>query len=74
MSNTLTAVYTKCHHGNLVKDCLLCQEEKQKYKSLLSQHQATEKDKRIPIYRGCSSGSSGCFCSGRCKEIIGYYE
>ena len=34
-------------------------------------HQAAE-DKRTPIYRGCGGGGGMCFCTGRCKEVIGY--
>lgn len=27
-------------------------------------------DDRIPIYRGCQNQT--CFCTGKCKEVIGY--
>ena len=27
---------------------------------------------RLPVYRGCMS--SVCYCSGQCKEIIGYRD
>ena len=30
------------------------------------------KDKRINVERGCPN--SQCFCTGKCKEIIGYWE
>jgi hypothetical protein len=26
---------------------------------------------KIPIHRGCKA-PNGCFCTGKCKEIIGY--
>lgn len=33
----------------------------------------TQKDLKgkIPIHRGCNA-TDGCFCTGRCKEVIGY--
>ena len=34
-----------------------------------------KEDKRVPIYRGCRAASQGgCFCTGDCKEIIGYRD
>lgn len=30
------------------------------------------KENKIPIYRGCSNES--CFCTGACREIIGYRD
>ena len=30
------------------------------------------RDKRINVERGCPN--SQCFCTGKCKEIIGYWE
>jgi len=27
---------------------------------------------KIPVERGCDS-KDGCFCTGRCREIIGWY-
>lgn len=30
------------------------------------------KNNLVPIYRGCNN--STCFCSGACKEIIGYRD
>ncbi len=69
----MEAKYLNCHHGNLVKYCLTCETEKEGFKNLLHNYsKAQEKDKRIPIYRGCSN--STCFCTGKCKEIVGYYE
>lgn len=34
------------------------------------------KPERLLVQRGCTatSDSSGCFCTGRCRDIIGYYE
>ncbi len=69
----MEAKYLKCHHGNLVMSCLQCAHEKGQVKTDLYNYVKTqEKDKRITIYRGCSNET--CFCTGRCKEIIGYYE
>jgi len=69
----MEAKYLKCHHGNLVRDCRECETEKQQMKSIIyNAVKEQEKDKRIPIYRGCSNGT--CFCTGRCRDIIGYYE
>jgi len=32
-----------------------------------------KEDNRIPILRGCMAAQhGGCFCTGRCNEIIGY--
>ena len=27
---------------------------------------------KIPVERGCNN-KDGCFCTGKCKEVIGYY-
>jgi hypothetical protein len=29
---------------------------------------------KVPIYKGCPVKNGGCFCSGLCKEIIGYRD
>lgn len=30
---------------------------------------------RVPIRKGCpNAGVSGCFCTGRCQEIIGWRD
>ena len=42
--------------------------EKEKLISTLLQN----RDKRINVERGCPN--SQCFCTGKCKEIIGYWE
>lgn len=31
-----------------------------------------ENKDKVPIYRGCQNQS--CFCSGKCREIIGWRE
>jgi hypothetical protein len=31
------------------------------------------KDKEA-ITKGCSSSKQGCFCTGKCKKVIGYRE
>ena len=28
---------------------------------------------KIPVERGCNN-KDGCFCTGKCKEVIGYYQ
>ncbi len=29
----------------------------------------------IPVERGCqASKQGGCFCTGKCREIVGYYK
>lgn len=64
-------VLLKCHHGNLVKTCILCTQELEQFRSFLHAGKL-EEDKRVPILRGCPNEQ--CFCTGRCKEVIGYYE
>lgn len=68
--------YLKCKHNNLVKDCLQCKIEKQNNTALIYDALKTiEEDKRIPIYRGCSAAEQGgCFCTGACREIVGYQD
>lgn len=75
----LKAVYLECHHGikkNSFISCEKCEREKQEiYGGLGFRLKEIEKDKRIPILRGCSVGVGGqCYCTGKCKDIIGYYE
>lgn len=31
-----------------------------------------ENENKVPIYKGCPNHQ--CFCTGECKEIIGYRE
>jgi hypothetical protein len=33
----------------------------------------TVDDRKVPIKRGCPN-KGGCFCTGACKEIIGYRD
>lgn len=33
-----------------------------------------KQDQRKPIYRGCPNGPGSCFCTGVCREVIGYEE
>lgn len=34
-----------------------------------------KKDEKIPILKGCkASEQGGCFCTGECKKVIGYWE
>lgn len=34
------------------------------------------KSDKVPVYKGCSAleAGSNCFCTGECKEIVGYKE
>lgn len=69
--------YIKCRHEKeLLYGCKECDAEKIALYSNISS--AIKKDTRIPILRGCpnlSQGSGGqCFCTGTCKEIVGYRE
>lgn len=32
-----------------------------------------EKSNKVPIRRGCNA-NGGCFCSGKCQEIIGWRD
>lgn len=70
----MKTTYLKCHHGNEKRfGCAQCQKEKNQYFTQAYQSKFTQQeDKRIPIYRGC--GNEMCFCTGACKEIIGYQE
>ena len=73
----MKVTYIKCHHGNLIKDCRECEEEKQEAKSkIFEAAKVKEKSVRIPITRGCPNTTNGgaCFCTGKCQEVIGYYE
>ena len=29
---------------------------------------------KVPIYKGCPNKNNQCFCTGVCKEIIGYRD
>ena len=67
-------VFLKCHHGNLVRDCQECELEKEQTRNVIyNSVKEQDKDKRTPIYRGCQN-TGGCFCTGRCMDIIGYHE
>lgn len=75
MENSIT--YIECKHGNLFKDCLQCENDKNEKLSIINDlMEDHKKDKRVPILRGCSAAEygGGCFCTGRCKEIIGYRD
>ena len=64
--------YIKCHHGNLKKDCMQCEKEKRDTNIYDFVKKTLTEDKRTPILRGCQNEI--CFCTGKCKEIIGYQE
>lgn len=34
--------------------------------------QLQDKNREIPVLRGCTNEQ--CFCTGTCKQIIGYYK
>ncbi len=79
--------YLKCVHGNLIGSfmpCKDCEERKQENLNLLSgvhnsisdsmRQLHPKKGTKIPVYRGCSNFGGACYCTGKCKEIIGYDE
>lgn len=70
----MKTTYLKCHHGNEIRfGCRDCQQEKQLFFEGIVNHTLGEpKETKIPIYRGCNN--KVCFCTGTCKEIIGYRE
>jgi hypothetical protein len=72
-NNPLNIEYLKCHHGVDKRfHCQECDDEKNRFFNAISVADK-EPPKRIPIYRGC--GANGpCFCSGRCREVIGYRD
>ncbi len=66
--------WLKCHHGYELRNgrCPQCEAEKQNlFKQFIKGKD--EPPTKIPIYRGCNA-KDGCFCSGHCREIIGYRE
>ena len=76
----MKTTYLKCIHGNDKRfGCQQCEADKQLYFGGIGYAAKNKFDKpketKIPIYRGCGVGDGGqCFCTGRCKEIIGYHE
>jgi hypothetical protein len=42
------------------------------YKYENREKDSQEKPNMVPVYRGCSNNE--CFCTGKCREIIGYEE
>lgn len=75
MSNTLNITWEKCNHGVEKRSfipCAACKAERERFKSFLNKTK-TEKATRIPILRGCPN-KDGCFCTGACKEIVGYRD
>lgn len=66
--------YLKCSHGvskGSIIPCKECEEAKQRNEGLFhSIISDAAKDTRTPIYRGCQN--KVCYCSGKCREIIGY--
>lgn len=78
MSDKIKIEWVKCHHGVEKRlGCRQCEEEKTQSKNYLNQiiKHKSEPPKKIPITRGChAAANGGCFCSGACKEIIGYRD
>lgn len=33
-----------------------------------------QKNRKVPIYKGCPNSPGQCFCTGVCQEIIGYRD
>lgn len=74
VEKSLNIVWEKCHHGIEKRHgCLQCEEEKRKFLKSVFERKAPFAQKRIPILRGCNS-KDGCFCTGRCNEVIGYRD
>jgi hypothetical protein len=67
----LNIEWLKCPHGREVRSgCPECDKLKN---DVLNAVRQVELNPRVPIYRGCNSNGA-CFCSGRCREIIGYRD
>lgn len=67
----------KCSHGtSLTEHCSQCDQAKINVMNIYNRLADENKDdKRTPILRGCmASQQGGCFCTGRCNEVIGYVE
>lgn len=68
----MKTTYLKCHHGNELRlGCNKCEQEKANIYNFISSNKK-EQDKKTPIFRGCKNQT--CFCTGKCKEVIGYME
>lgn len=66
--------WLKCPHGNFKKDgtCFQCEQQRYDYLKQASQSKL-EPPSKIAIKRGCQN-KDGCFCTGKCNEIIGYRD
>lgn len=72
----MKTTYLKCSHGVEKRSFMPCQQcEKEQSELFKGIARTIQEDKRIPILRGCSAAESGgCYCTGKCKEVIGYHE
>ncbi len=75
VKNPLNIVWEKCHHGVEKRHyCHQCKDEQRNFLYQITK-QTTTGPRRIPIKRGCEAASQGgCFCTGRCNEIVGYRD
>ncbi len=73
-------VFFECEHGGLLKDCRTCFYNRMGQMIRIIQS-PVEKNKyelfiintgKTPIRRRCPGGP--CFCSGYCRDVIGYFE
>lgn len=68
--------YLKCSHGvskASIIPCKQCEDYEQEVRNLFHKSASESKeDKRKPIYRGCQNDV--CYCTGKCREIIGYED
>ncbi len=63
---------TKCKHG-VYAGCVSCMDEAKDFiMNSLRSSSFSKKDDPTPIFRGCPNQGMNCFCTGRCKEVIGY--
>ena len=68
----LNIEWAKCHHGiekRSLLPCEKCRQEKQDFENMVFSPNR-EKKTRVPILRGCKNKE--CFCTGACKEVIGW--
>lgn len=73
--NNAPVEWIKCHHGFELRKgrCPLCEKERNDFLTQLFREKPGTTPARIPIRRGCRN-QGGCFCSGSCKEIVGYRD
>ena len=72
MKNDLNITWEYCQHGILKSNyCPQCQNQLNDF--MTSAREVHAAPTRIPIRRGCKA-QGGCFCTGRCQDIIGYRD